>query len=110
MIDHLLLGCAYSREIWFQGFQLCGWQHLIPHVDDNLMAWWLRSRKAIVKNRQPAFDSLCLLIAPSLWLERNARVFRNQSRSTTGTAIAIVDLGELWCRSKVVDRSKLLGE
>jgi hypothetical protein len=64
--------------------------------------------KAIVKPRRSAFDSLCMLITRSLWLEWNAMVFRNQSKSTMALVTAIADLGELWCRVRVVDRSKLL--
>jgi hypothetical protein len=37
-------------------------------------------------------------------------VFRNQSKLTMALVAAIADLGELWCRVRVVDRSKLLRE
>jgi hypothetical protein len=75
-----------------------------------MFEWWLRSRKAVIKPTRAAFDSICFLIARSLWLERNARVFNNQSRSTQALGAAIAKLGELWCRAKVVDRSQLLRE
>jgi hypothetical protein len=42
MFSHVVLGCVYSREIWFRGLHCCGCQHLTPWVDDNLMTWWLR--------------------------------------------------------------------
>jgi hypothetical protein len=62
----------------------------------------------VVKARRSAFDSLCLLIARSLWLERNARVFNSLSRPAAVLDTAITDLGTLGCRARVVDRSKLL--
>jgi hypothetical protein len=52
-------------------------------------------RKAVIKPRRAAFNSLCLLIARSIWLERNARVFNNQSRTTQALVQAITNLGEL---------------
>jgi hypothetical protein len=57
-----------------------------------------------------AFDSLCPLITQSMRLERNARVFRNHSGPAVVLANAIADLGELWCRARVVNRLKLMGE
>lgn len=47
------------------------------------MDWWLRSRKRVPKPGRKAFHSLVVLIVWSVWLERNARVFRNQSLSVT---------------------------
>jgi hypothetical protein len=44
-IDHLLLICVYKREVWFQGFQPCGWQHLTPQAEDNLSFWWCAHRR-----------------------------------------------------------------
>jgi hypothetical protein len=44
-----------------------------------------------------------------LWLERNARVFRGKKRIPNVLADAITELGELWCRARVVVRSELLG-
>jgi hypothetical protein len=58
-IDHLLLRCVLSREVWFRGLQPCGWQHLTPQPEDNLSTLWLRVRKAVAKPRRSAFDSLC---------------------------------------------------
>jgi hypothetical protein len=100
-IDHLLVGCAFSREVWMRGFQPCGWALLTPRADDVLTEWWLRSGKLVTKPRRPAFDSVCFLIARSLWLERNARVYNNKSRSTSLLSKAIAELVELWFRASV---------
>jgi hypothetical protein len=37
--------------------------------------WWLPSRKRLPKDRRKRFDTMFLLDAWLLWLERNARVF-----------------------------------
>jgi hypothetical protein len=72
-----------------------------PHVAsrgklDGLVVAFMES------SRCPTFDSLCLFIARSLWLERNARVIRNQSRLADVLADAMACLGEHWCRAQVV--------
>ncbi|OEL13592.1 hypothetical protein BAE44_0025387, partial [Dichanthelium oligosanthes] len=79
-IDHLLLYCVYSREVWFTFLRRSGWQRLTPSPSGNLSTWWLRSRKLVAKARRKPFDSVCLLLTRQLWLERNNRVFRNASR------------------------------
>jgi hypothetical protein len=84
-----------------RGFQPCGWALLTPRADDVLIEWWLRSGKLVTKPRRPAFDSVCFLIARSLWLERNARVYNNKSRSTSLLSKAIAELVELWFRARV---------
>jgi hypothetical protein len=82
-IDHLLLGCAFSREIWFKTLRTCHWQNLTPSHDACLAEWWTQSRKQVSKGRRKAFDSLVVLVARCIWLERNSRVFRNQSSTVT---------------------------
>jgi hypothetical protein len=37
--------------------------------------WWLLSRKRLPKDRRKRFDTMFLLDAWLLWLERNARIF-----------------------------------
>lgn len=34
--DHLLLSCAYAREVWWRALQQIHLQHLVPTLDDNL--------------------------------------------------------------------------
>jgi hypothetical protein len=33
-VDHLLLTCVYSREVWFKVLRRCGWQRLAPSMHD----------------------------------------------------------------------------
>jgi hypothetical protein len=66
-----------------------------------------KSEETVTKPQRRAFDSPCLPITQSLWLEWNARVFRNQKRMPNVLADAIA---ELWCKARVIVRSELLGE
>jgi len=54
---------------------------LVPEHDDDLGAWWLRQRRRPHREARPPFDSLTLLVAWSLWKERNARTFRQTMTS-----------------------------
>lgn len=70
-LNHLLLSCVFSREVWFKVLRRLGWHTLAPRAHDTLVDWWLRSRKQIGKPRRHAFDSLVILVTWLLWLERN---------------------------------------
>ncbi|OEL38200.1 hypothetical protein BAE44_0000784, partial [Dichanthelium oligosanthes] len=75
-----------------------------------LTAWWLHSRKLVVKPRRKAFDSFCFLVSRLLWLERNSRVFRGSSTLAGPLVSVIFDHVDLWSRSGFVFRSRLFGE
>jgi hypothetical protein len=38
-IDHLLLGCAFSRDIWFKTLHTWQWKNLTPSHDARLAEW-----------------------------------------------------------------------
>jgi hypothetical protein len=40
-IDHLLLACVVSRQIWFIYFGKYGWQHLLPGSNDVFPEQWI---------------------------------------------------------------------
>jgi hypothetical protein len=80
-IDHLLLRCPYSRQVWFSSLSRFGWQQSTPLREDTFVDWWLRARKGVAKTCHKDFNSLVILVAWSLWLQRNDRVFNRASLS-----------------------------
>lgn len=47
-IDHLLVGCSFSREIWFRLLQKIGAGALAPTANElSLASWWSCARKQI---------------------------------------------------------------
>jgi hypothetical protein len=102
-IHHLLLGCVYSREIWFKTLFRTGWQHLVPAPEDSMPSWWLLARKKVTKLRRKSFDSLCLLLSRQLWLERNNRIFRNGVRLPDPLVGAILEQVSLWSKAGLLD-------
>jgi hypothetical protein len=105
-LNHLFVGCSFSREIWFKCLHRLGLRQFTLTTTDTLLDWWLRSRKRIAKLRRKAFDSFVFLVSWKLWLERNARVFRNSVASVSKT---IFEQCNLWCRAGLVVRLQLLG-
>jgi hypothetical protein len=64
-VDHSLLRCVVSREVWFKVLRKFGWQWLAPGPIPYLYIadWWLQLRKQIDKRRRRVFDSLIVLVA-----------------------------------------------
>ena len=75
-VNHIMLQCVYSRQVWFQCFR---WakidMRMMPSPTDILQDWWPTVRKRITKAYRKGFDSLVLLICWSIWKQRNGRVF-----------------------------------
>jgi hypothetical protein len=56
-LDHLLLSCVHSPEIWFRVLQFFGMADLAPSWDEPVAVWWLRARKAVAKPCCKGFDA-----------------------------------------------------
>lgn len=106
-LDHLLVQCVFSREVWFKALRKYGWQSLAPGQNDSFILWWLRARKAVSKVRRKAFDSFIVLVGWHLWLERNARTFRNVTASVSSVLSSIAQATEQWCLAKLLSRVSL---
>jgi hypothetical protein len=80
-MDHVLLGCSFSRKVWDYWLRKLHLQYDIAVEDSPAIQWWLRSRKALSKLQRRGFDSLFFLIAWTIWKERNTRTFNGVSTS-----------------------------
>ena len=58
--------------------------------------WWLAACKRIRKEMRKGFDSLVVLVAWSIWKERNQRVFQKVQLPPTELADLILDEAKLW--------------
>jgi hypothetical protein len=108
-IDHLLIHCSYSREVWFKVLSRCGWQRQTTNHGAGVVEWWLTARKRVSRSRRTAFDSRFRLVSWSIRLQRNARVHRGTTDSRTRVIDSVWSLVELWSRAELVARSELLG-
>jgi hypothetical protein len=91
-IAHLLIGCVFARQLWFA--LLCPLQldSLMPEHDEDMASW----RAWVVTTDRPLFDSMLLLVAWSLWKERNGRVFGRPASSVHAVLHSLLREGEDW--------------
>ena len=87
-MDHILLGCSFSREVWDSWIRRLHLQNDIIVREEVAMDWWLHNRKMTPKPIRRGFDSLFFLVGWLLWKERNARTF-------DGAATSVAQLGAL---------------
>lgn len=98
-IDHILLFCCYSREVWHSclaKLQLLG---AAPFDDGHAIAWWLRVRKMIPKPLRKGFDSFFFLMGWTLWKERNARTFSGVATPASQLVLLIQEVADDWCKA-----------
>jgi hypothetical protein len=62
----------------------------------------------LLKPRRKAFDSLVVLIVWCIWMEHNARVFRNQAGLVSAVVATVFACCDLWCRANLAGRSQLV--
>jgi len=47
-IEHLLISCVFSRQVWYNILHKVGLQDLSPQPDDNSFdAWWARTNSGV---------------------------------------------------------------
>ena len=96
-IDHLLIQCPFSREIWLNLFHRIGWHTVSPAVQNLwLVDWWNVARKSIEKSYRHCFDSIVILVCWMLWKERNNRVFDRRIRTVVEVLVWIFDEIVAW--------------
>jgi hypothetical protein len=71
LVDHLMVQCVFSREVWFLTLCRCVWEALAPYMESSFTGWWVDHRKQVVKGRRIAFDSIVIAVVWSIWLQRN---------------------------------------
>ncbi|KAF8723592.1 hypothetical protein HU200_021549 [Digitaria exilis] len=100
-IDHLLVGCSFTRQVWHQLLLRENAASLTPTTQDlALAAWWTRGRKLIHKKSRKPFDSTVVLVSWAIWLERNARTFNRQHRTVAQMVDHILKEAPAWVHAR----------
>jgi hypothetical protein len=107
-MDHILLGCSFSREVWDLWIRRLHLQNDIIVQDEVAIEWWLHSRKVIPKPFHRGFDSLFFLIGWLHWKERNARTFNGVAASAAHLGVLIQEEIEAWCLAGYKHLSSLI--
>ena len=84
-IDHLLVGCPFSRENWFKVLRWLGWEMVAPSTHTtNLSDWWLAARKDVPKIGRNGFDSMVVLVCWLFWKKKEQQDFRPAGADNSG--------------------------
>jgi hypothetical protein len=72
-IHHIMVGCVFSREVWFRMLSSVGLQGCTPEPgEENFHEWWRTTELKVPKQVRAGFNSLVSLILWSLWKHLNA--------------------------------------
>ncbi|WVZ61528.1 hypothetical protein U9M48_011389 [Paspalum notatum var. saurae] len=107
-MDHLLVGCSFTKEVWLRVLSVLNWTSRMPGNHLSFVDWWLQARKGLLKMVRRGFDSLILLVAWVIWKERNKRVFRRRAALLWTVISRILDEANSWLSAGVSDLGLLL--
>jgi hypothetical protein len=98
-VSHLFVGCVFSRQVWCALLDRLGLISLAPQRDQNPAEWWMQRRQRLDTTSRPIFDSLLLLLAWTLWKERNSRVFGGPRATVTDVMAAAIREANDWAQA-----------
>jgi hypothetical protein len=82
-MNHLLVSCVFSREVWFNILKTVDLQHLSPSLDSSSFDdWWENVSMTLIspsnKKLRKGLNSLIILGAWAIWIHRNQCVFNGE--------------------------------
>lgn len=63
MIDHLLVACSESRQLWWIALSAIGHSECLPLNVHSFHSWLCDSRKRMAKEHRRGFDTIATLVA-----------------------------------------------
>lgn len=98
MIQHILVSCVFSRQVWSLVLQRLGFSSTLPNQDTRkFSSWWSRTVKGLQKNEKKGLNSLVILAIWEIWKHINDCVFNRATHSVPVAIQAIANEGALWC-------------
>jgi hypothetical protein len=71
-INHLLVSCVFTKQVWTGLFQLVALLELVPQLNDEVFNdWWRTSALRVQGQQRKCFNSLVVLGAWVIWKYRN---------------------------------------
>jgi hypothetical protein len=75
-VQHILSNCVFTRQFWHNILTPIGLSSVGPKRRDSVFAeWWRKASTKIPKSKRKGFNSMVILVAWSIWKQRNRCVF-----------------------------------
>ena len=74
-MQHLLIGCSFSRMVWHEVFSTLRLTSSIPLGHEPFFDWWKASTSSAPPSLRKGTASLVIIVAWTLWKHRNACTF-----------------------------------
>lgn len=96
-INHILVSCAFTREVWYMTFRWLRVERLSPQPGEtSFQDWWRRTSKRAGKEVRRGVNSLVILVAWLLWKYRNRCVFNGERPCAMKLLAEIKEEARLW--------------
>lgn len=95
-IDHILVGCPESRQLWWWVLRAIGHPECLPVNEPSFYQWLCSSRIRIREHLRRGFDTVVTLVAWTIWKERNGRIFNQQQRTWVDIVKGMAAEATLW--------------
>ena len=107
-IQHLLVGCVFTRQFWFSLLRRFGLSTLTPQPQDiSFDDWWEKAEVSVAGELRKGLNSLIILGAWSVWRHRNDCVFNGTVPNVATAVILAMDEAQLWSLAGARDLSLL---
>jgi hypothetical protein len=115
-IQHILISCVFSRQVWTAIFLRLGLAEAAPQPStDRFLRWWSQATKNRPKEVRKGINSLVTLVAWEIWKHRNDCIF-NDANPRVATVLQVIENeGHLWgvagasCLQKLLSGTANLG-
>ena len=96
-IDHLLVSCVFTRQLWFSILQMFGLQAVAPQLNDQFFIdWWAGASSRFSGHVRKGLNSIIILGAWLVWKHRNYCVFDGGSPDLSRVISSFREAAQQW--------------
>lgn len=99
--EHLTMQCPFAREVWYEMLLPLRLHRFTPTSHATMADWWCTIAAAVPKPGRKDLNSMIVLVARCLWLERNSRVFDKVASLPWTVCRKIREEWDLWRKAKL---------